>query len=166
MIDYATLKKALKGTEMPCALLLVDSFQQNVKQIAANSKQKHIRVASKSIRSISVLKDIFQSSSTFRGIMSYSGSEAIYLADHGFDDLLIAYPIWNETILHNIAERVKSGKTLTVMIDSVAHIDRLEAIAKKAKAPFSSVLTSIFPVVTQGFISVSTAPRSRQSNMP
>ncbi|HLR09112.1 MAG TPA: amino acid deaminase/aldolase [Bacillota bacterium] len=136
MIDYATLKKALKGTEMPCALLLVDSFQQNVKQIAANSKQKHIRVASKSIRSISVLKDIFQSSSTFRGIMSYSGSEAIYLADHGFDDLLIAYPIWNETILHNIAERVKSGKTLTVMIDSVAHIDRLEAIAKKAKSTF------------------------------
>src|SRR5699024_11220177 len=50
--------------------------------------------------------------------------------------LLIAYPIWNETILHNIAERVKSGKTLTVMIDSVAHIDRLEAIAKKAKSTF------------------------------
>src|SRR5690625_5835334 len=68
--------------------------------------------------------------------MCFTADEAIYLQEQGFDDLLIAYPVWNTTQLRKISQLVRDNQTITVMIDSVEHIDRLEQIAKETKGSF------------------------------
>lgn len=59
MRDYEYYKTALQDVSKPCAFLDLDVFKQNIKHIAESNNQKTIRVASKSIRSVGVLKRIF-----------------------------------------------------------------------------------------------------------
>src|SRR5690625_7095226 len=68
--------------------------------------------------------------------MSFTAEEAIYLYNNGLDDLLIAYPIWNEEQLRAICRLVKDGATITLMIDSEEHIDHLESIARREEGSF------------------------------
>ncbi|WP_188455184.1 amino acid deaminase/aldolase [Virgibacillus oceani] len=136
MQDYLYYKNALKEVSKPCAFLDMDILNQNINDIAEYSNYKNIRIASKSIRSVAVLKKILGSSPIFQGIMCYTADEALYLLDNDFDDLLIAYPVWNSFHLTEICKRVKNDHIITLMIDSVEHIDRLEKIAKQEKGMF------------------------------
>lgn len=69
MRTYESYKSALKDIPYPCALLDYDIFTQNINDIASSSNHKQIRIATKSIRSVSVLKDIEASSPAFEGFM-------------------------------------------------------------------------------------------------
>lgn len=123
-------------TAKPCAFVDLALLKQNAIDIAANSNSKQIRIASKSIRSVDLLKKIFSYSPLYQGIMCFTADEAVYLNEQGFDDLLIAYPIWNATQLRQISHLVKRKQTITVMVDSIEQIDRLEQIAKETKGKF------------------------------
>jgi len=136
LTTYTYYKNALQETPKPCAFVDLALFQQNAMDIAASSNAKPIRIASKSIRSVDLLKKIFSYSPLYQGIMCFTADEAIYLQEQGFDDLLIAYPVWNATQLRKISLLVKNNQTITVMIDSIEHIDRLEQIAKETKGTF------------------------------
>lgn len=65
MQDYTYYKKTLKNISKPCAFLDVDLLNQNIKEIAASSNNKTIRIASKSVRSKDVLRDILDASPVF-----------------------------------------------------------------------------------------------------
>src|SRR5699024_3400694 len=100
------------------------------------SNGKNIRIASKSIRSLPILKDILNYSTTFQGVMCFTADEAIYLNNNGLNDLLIAYPVWDTNQLKKVAKRVSTGQTLTLMIDSIEHIKHLENIASQNQQQF------------------------------
>lgn len=136
MEKYELYKKALEHVKKPCAFVDVDYLNENMKAITKGARHKKIRIASKSIRSVQVLKDILAYSSVFQGIMCYTGEEALYLYEQGLDDLLIAYPIWDETTLRTICQQVKLGAIITLMIDSIEHISRLEKIAQEEAGSF------------------------------
>lgn len=136
MQAYEYYKSALEDVDKPCAYLDIDVFTQNIKQIAESNNQKNIRIASKSIRSVGILKRIFDASPVFKGVMCFTADEAIHLHSHGFDDVLIAYPVWNTYHLEEISKRVHENATITVTVDSYEHIDHLENIAKKAGRHF------------------------------
>lgn len=136
MKPYTYYKDALNDTAKPCAFIDIDILRQNIRDIASTSNGKTIRVASKSIRSVAVLKDILAASPIFQGIMCFTAEEAVYLHQHGLDDLLIAYPVWNQYHLQQIAKLRKDKHTITVMVDSTEHIERLEQIAKKEDSTF------------------------------
>src|SRR5699024_12124093 len=99
-----------------------------MKAVTEEAKDKKIRIASKSIRSVDVIKDILAFSPVFQGLMCFTGEEALYLHDEGLDDLLIVYPIWEESVLQDICQRVTSCATITVMIDSVDQLNRYARI--------------------------------------
>src|SRR5690625_4428143 len=107
MMDYIYYKNALQNIAKPCAFIDMDALQSNICMIGSAAKDKRIRIASKSIRSVGVLKTIFASSDVFQGVMCFTAEEAIHLYKHGLDDLLIAYPIWNEEQLQRICHLVK-----------------------------------------------------------
>src|SRR5690625_6664756 len=90
---------------------------------------KNIRITSKSSRSLSILKDRLNYSATFQGVMCFTADEAIYLNNNGLNYLLIAYPVWDTNQLKKVANRVSTGQTLSLMIDSIEHIKHLENIA-------------------------------------
>src|ERR1700680_2491409 len=98
--NYEYYKKIFAGLPMPFAFVDLDLLDQNIRQIAGRARGKQVRLASKSIRSISILRRIFAADTCFQGIMCYTALEAVYLASQGFKDLLIGYPAWNE---HDIA---------------------------------------------------------------
>jgi len=95
---------------------------------------KQIRLASKSIRSVGVLRYILDFDPHFRGIMCFTADEAMFLADQGFTDLLIGYPIWDESKLTAIARRAAEGSPITLMVDSLEHVERIERIAQQIGA--------------------------------
>lgn len=136
MIAYEYYKQALEPIQKPCAFIEMEAFTNNMHKISEMAAQKTIRVASKSIRSVGVLKKIFSSSKKFQGIMCFTAEEAIYLHEQGFDDLLIAYPPWNKEQLSHISELTKNGATITIMIDSKEHIEHLESIASRTNGSF------------------------------
>ncbi|MTW87839.1 amino acid deaminase/aldolase [Virgibacillus dakarensis] len=136
MPDYNYYKEALKNVTKPCAFLDLDVLAENIHDITGKSNNKKIRIASKSIRSVAVLKTILNASPVFQGIMCFTADEAVYLNGHGFDDLLIAYPVWDTYHLKQIAKLRRDNHIITVMIDSIDHIDRLEKVAKAEHCTF------------------------------
>lgn len=136
MWDYDYYKQALKDIPKPCAFLNADAFQRNITEISKKSNQKKIRIASKSIRSVELLKMIQASSSIFQGIMCFTVEEALFLNQQGFNDLLIAYPVWQQDSLKKVCQRVKDKQFITLMVDSKAHIERLEQIAREVDGTF------------------------------
>ncbi|GAC1685513.1 MAG: hypothetical protein PVS3B3_06670 [Ktedonobacteraceae bacterium] len=56
---------------MPFASLDLDLLEQNIRAIVARAGDKKVRLASKSLRSVSVIKRILAAFPTFQGVMVY-----------------------------------------------------------------------------------------------
>lgn len=129
--DYSIYRQIFTGKPMPFAYVDLDLLNANIQAILKRAGDKKIRVASKSVRSIDVLKRIFAASPQFQGVMSFTAAETCHLSMHGFDDLLIGYPCWHESQVADLCALVRDGKSVTLMLDSVAHVEHLEKIAAK-----------------------------------
>lgn len=125
-----------KQLSLPALLLDLDAFDDNCKQIVNKANGKNIRIATKSIRSVGVLNRILESDSTFQGLMCYSSKEAVFLANKGFDDILIGYPCTDKASLKEISLLTANGRSIICMVDAVEHIDLLEAVAAEANGKF------------------------------
>jgi D-serine deaminase-like pyridoxal phosphate-dependent protein len=124
-MDYLTYKHALSGERLPQAIIDLDSLEANATAILARSGSMRIRIASKSVRSRDVLQHLFKFSSRFQGLMTFTAEESLFLARHGFDDLLLGYPT---TDVKSILELSKTGKRVTFMVDSVEHLNFLASL--------------------------------------
>lgn len=126
--DYETLKKLVRGERLPLVIVDLDILDANVERLGRVAREhgKFLRVASKSVRVPDLLRRILRSGGEhFRGLMNFSLEEARLLAQQGFDDLLIAYPTVQASDLEIARELTLRGNTLTLMIDSVEHVERL-----------------------------------------
>ena len=129
--DYAYYKSVFGSHPMPFAFLDLDLLQQNIRQIVAQAQGKKVRLASKSLRSIPVIRRIMAANPCFQGIMCYTAQEAVYLASQGFEDLLIGYPAWNEQDIAVVARATAAGTHITLMVDSTEHVEQIELIASR-----------------------------------
>lgn len=127
---YKSYQQAFAQETLPFAWLDVDLLDQNIHDLAARAKGTPIRIASKSIRCRWVLERILNASDQFQGIMSFNPMEAAFLADQGFDDLLIAYPSMQYSAIKAACERVKAGKTIYFMVDSIDQATLINTAAK------------------------------------
>ncbi len=135
--DYERLERALAGVEAPFALVDMDAFWQNGEDMLRRAGGKPIRVASKSVRCRPLLERILARDPGFRGLLSYTLPETLWLAEQGFDDLLIAYPTTDRTTIAKLArltaERPDSAPTL--MVDSTAHLDLIQSAIDDSSTP-------------------------------
>jgi D-serine deaminase-like pyridoxal phosphate-dependent protein len=129
MSRYAELREALRGRTLPCAIVDLDALDANAKAIARRAGRKPVRVATKSVRCLPLLKRIVASNPSYQGLMAYHPLEAVYLADQGFDDVLIAYPFWNADHVERVCDAIVNGKAITAMVDAAEHVKHLGAIA-------------------------------------
>lgn len=127
--------KKIEFLSMPALFLDLDAFDRNCQAIALHAKGKKIRVATKSIRSIEVIKRILASNECYQGIMTYTAGESLTLVKQGFNDILLGYPSMDEKFLSIIAR--DHAKEITVMVDSLAHVDYLIKLAKSVYGQFS-----------------------------
>jgi hypothetical protein len=127
---YAQYKSAFAGRRMPFAYVDLDLLDANVREAVARAAGKCVRVASKSVRSVAMLRRILDSSPSIQGLMCFTAPEAVWLAAQGFDDLLIGYPCFHEQDIADVARATAGGAHITLMVDSIAHVERTEAIAQ------------------------------------
>jgi D-serine deaminase-like pyridoxal phosphate-dependent protein len=135
--DYERLEKATEGIEAPFALVDLDAMWANSDQMLRRAGGKPIRVASKSVRSRPVLERILARDPGYRGLLTYTLPESLWLAEHGFDDLVIGYPTADRAAIAQLArltdERPAAAPVL--MVDSAEHLDLIEEAAGPGASP-------------------------------
>ena len=131
---YTSYRATFAGRAMPFAYVDLDLFDENARRIAALARErgKRVRIASKSVRSVALLRRILAADATFQGLMCFTAREAAWLAGQGFDDLLIGYPAWQGADLDAVAQATAAGARIVLMVDSVEHVERIETAARRA----------------------------------
>lgn len=126
---YLEYTEALKGVSSPALYLDLDALEKNIQWTIQNAGGKKIRVASKSIRSVEILKKIFAASPVFQGLMTFTLEESLWLRSQGLNDILMGYPTMDKASLTELA---KDPSEITLMVDLPAHIEYLASF----NAPF------------------------------
>jgi D-serine deaminase-like pyridoxal phosphate-dependent protein len=124
-------ERACAGLDAPFALVDLDAMWQNAASMLARADGKPIRVASKSVRCRELLNRILARDPGFRGLMTFTLAETLWLRGQGFGDLLLAYPTADRASLRELA-RIDGDDRPIVMVDSV---EQLEWIARSAPDP-------------------------------
>ena len=132
MLDavYIRYSRILEGRNLPAALVDMDLVDANIRQVLAKAGPKSVRIATKSLRCEPLIRYILASDSRFQGLMCYTLPEALWLAERGFADILVAYPAAGRSELALAARSAAAGRPITLMADSYEHLDRIEAAAE------------------------------------
>lgn len=134
MSDLDRLNHATAHMDPPLAVVDVAALRHNAGELVRRAAGKRIRVASKSLRSREVLRAVLALDG-FSGVLAFTLPEALWLAGSGFDDVLVAYPTVDRAALRRLAADSRAADAVTVMIDSVEHLDLIEkATAEVAEA--------------------------------
>src|SRR4051794_9026880 len=91
----------------------------NADDMLRRADGKPIRVASKSVRCRALLERILARDG-FRGLMTFTLRESLWLASHGFSDMLLAYPTADREALARMDDEP------VLMVDSVAQLDLID----------------------------------------
>lgn len=126
---YQYYKDIFAATPLPFAFVDMDMLDKNIVDIRARAGDKKIRIASKSIRCRHLLAHILASNPQYQGIMCYTATEAVWLAEQGFDDLLVAYPTAQYSDIAATIAQVRQGKRIYLMTDRIEHLRRLQQAA-------------------------------------
>ncbi len=141
--DYAQARSALSGERLPAVFVDLDAFDGNLERHAAvvRARSKRLRLASKSVRVVALLRRLLERGRpAFQGLMCFAAREVEFLADRGFDDFLLAYPVWQDSDLEALARLVLSGKTVRIVADSPEGVDRVAELARRRSTVFDLVL--------------------------
>jgi D-serine deaminase-like pyridoxal phosphate-dependent protein len=125
-------RTALNGRRFPCLAVDLDHLESNANTLLQLSPRLPIRVASKSIRCVALLRHIAGFSERFQGIMAYSAAEAAFLAKNGFRNILMGYPSVESADLEAAAQFANQG--MTFMVCEASQLGPLKRAAAKAKA--------------------------------
>ncbi len=134
---YRRLARAISGEPLPAAVLDLDAFEANARAMLRRAGHLPIRLCSKSVRCVEALRRAQALSPRFKGLLCYSGREAAWLADQGFDDLLIAYPTVEVSDLDAVAGQLLRGKRIILMVDDPAQLEAIAARGAAMKVVFS-----------------------------
>lgn len=123
----ARYERASRGLDAPFAIVDLDAFDDNAAALARRANGTPIRVASKSVR-VRYLLDRVLDMTGFTGLMCYSLAEAHWLSNQNTsEDLLVAYPTVDAGALRELAADPVARRRVTIMIDSVEHLDAVDA---------------------------------------
>lgn len=123
--------------EAPFAFVDLDALWANAAAMLERAGAKPVRVATKSVRCRALLERILGHDPAFAGLMTFTLPETLWLADAGFENLLLAYPTTDIDALGELALRSVANPTgaPVVMVDSVAHLKMIESVLGTDAAP-------------------------------
>ncbi|MCT9820549.1 alanine racemase [Microbacterium sp. W1N] len=124
---------AIAGLSGPVATIDVDALRHNALDLVVRSGGVPIRVASKSIRVREVL-DAALALPGYRGILAFTLPEALWLAET-HDDIVLGYPTADRAALAALAADPRAAERITLMVDDLAQLDLVDAVAPAASRP-------------------------------
>ncbi len=138
---YARYVTALAGEVLPAAVVDLDALEHNLALMSARAGATPIRLATKSFRCIGLLQHVTRAlGARGRGLMCYSAREAEHLAQHGFDDLFVAYPSVQRADVEALVRLSAAGRRVTMAVDSDAHLSVLADAARAASVILGVVI--------------------------
>ncbi|MFF3290075.1 amino acid deaminase/aldolase [Streptomyces sp. NPDC003023] len=123
--DRARYDRATAHLDAPLAIVDVEAFDANARDLVRRAGGKPIRVASKSVRCRALLERVLAMDG-FAGVMSFTLDESIWLARAGFEDVLLAYPSADRAGYAELAGDPKLAAAVTVMVDDRAQLDLID----------------------------------------
>jgi len=140
---YPIYRDAIKGLRLPLAFVDLDAFDANITYVAATQKAsgKTIRVASKSIRSIDLLRRVFDiGGPAYQGILAFTVEEAAFLVENGFDDIIVAYPSVQPSDLDLMVKLTRASTRVALVIDSRAQLEHMSRCGRAAGVTLGACL--------------------------
>jgi D-serine deaminase-like pyridoxal phosphate-dependent protein len=135
--SHAQLEQIFEEVEAPFAFVDLDAMWANSDAMLERAGGKPIRVASKSVRCRGVLERIFGRDERYAGLMTFTLPETLWLAECGFENLLLAYPTADTAALGELALRsvASPAEAPIVMVDCGEHLDAIESVLGADAAP-------------------------------
>jgi D-serine deaminase-like pyridoxal phosphate-dependent protein len=130
--DLERLARATGELDPPFGLVDLEAFRSNERDLVRRAAGKPIRLASKSVR-CRVLQQRVLSSDGWRGTLTFTLPEALWLATCGFEDLVVAYPTVHRAALRELARR--ETRSITIMVDSVEQLDFVDGVVGPRSTP-------------------------------
>jgi D-serine deaminase-like pyridoxal phosphate-dependent protein len=119
--------RATAHLDPPFAVVDLAAFDSNACDLVRRAGELPIRVVTKSLRCRHLIERVLAKPG-YRGIMSYSLAEALWLHACGTsDDVLVAYPTADRAALRALAADEAARAHITVTIDSAGHLDYIDA---------------------------------------
>ncbi|HEX3452446.1 MAG TPA: amino acid deaminase/aldolase [Solirubrobacteraceae bacterium] len=126
--EHGRLERATQALDAPFALIDLDALRANADDLERRAAGLPIRLASKSLRCRAVQQLVLERAG-FQGTLAFTLPEALWLASHGVDDILVAYPTGDASALRELAERSPAAaERITVMVDSVEQLDWIDRV--------------------------------------
>jgi D-serine deaminase-like pyridoxal phosphate-dependent protein len=127
---WPALTAATHDLDAPVGVISVEALASNAYDLLERAAGLPIRVASKSVRVRGVLDAVLELPG-YRGILAYTLAEALWLAEE-YDDIVVGYPTADRGALARLAADEKLASRVTLMIDDVAQLDLVDAVAAPA----------------------------------
>jgi D-serine deaminase-like pyridoxal phosphate-dependent protein len=139
-LTYATIEKALHDIRLPAAIMDLNAFDHNVATLQQLSKRhnKPIRIATKSIRVPALIRRALENGAPeLKGVMCFNAQEAQMLyKEEKINDILIGYPTRQSHDLNILRDMHEAGVNVSLVIDSVDHMECLLTEMKGVTVPF------------------------------
>lgn len=130
---WGAMTDAVAGVPAPAAALHLDALRYNALDMLVRAAGVPIRVASKSVRVREVLDAVLRLPG-YRGILAFTLPEALWLAEtHG--DIVLGYPSVDRAALRVLASDERAASRITLMVDDLAQLDALDAVAPPTGRP-------------------------------
>jgi D-serine deaminase-like pyridoxal phosphate-dependent protein len=130
------LDRATADLEPPFAAVDLDAFWCNAADMERRAAGKPIRLASKSVRCRALQEGVLARPG-FHGTLAFTLPEALWLAELGFEDVVVAYPTADREALRTLARLSghRPRARVAVMVDSIAQLELIEAAAEEGDGP-------------------------------
>jgi D-serine deaminase-like pyridoxal phosphate-dependent protein len=128
--SHARYEEVFADVEAPFAFVDLDAMWSNADDMLRRAGGKPIRVASKSLRCRAMLERILARDDGFRGLLTYTLPEALWLAENGFEEIVVAYPTADIDALEQLAVRSAGDpqRAPVLMVDCREHLDLIESV--------------------------------------
>jgi D-serine deaminase-like pyridoxal phosphate-dependent protein len=114
----------LREHPLPAAFVDLDALERNVDRLVAASRGVPIRIATKSVRHVGLLRRIVaRAGGAVVGFMPYAAGEVELLRAHGLDGHLLGYPLAGPGDLGRIAGGVAAGGSVVAVADAPEHVE-------------------------------------------
>jgi D-serine deaminase-like pyridoxal phosphate-dependent protein len=135
--SHAQFERIFEEVEAPFAFVDLDAMWSNSDAMLARAGEKPIRVASKSLRCRALLERILDRDGRYAGLMTFTLPETLWLAEQGFENLLLAYPTADTEALGELALRsvANPAGAPIVMVDCIEHLEAIESVLGAGAAP-------------------------------
>jgi D-serine deaminase-like pyridoxal phosphate-dependent protein len=133
------LERATAALEPPFALVDLDALDANAADMERRAAPAPIRLASKSVR-CRALQERVLARPGFAGTLAFTLPEALWLAGHGVEDILVAYPTADRGALRGLVRLTaeRPAARVTIVVDSPAHLDLVDGARVAASTPSPS----------------------------